>query len=199
VGANVGIYTILLSRLCPRSKIMSIEASPDIFDILQSNCKLNNLRIGGTNLFLINKAVSEKDGVAAVFYECHSMSTMCKEFLTSVSNSIITYKEELIKKTVRTVTIDSLVETHNVGEISLLKIDVEGSEVSALKGAIDTLYKKKVRNMLIEYHSSENYDYIVRMLEELGYKVATSQERFNMKTSDNMNFVNGHIMATLKE
>lgn len=108
-------------------------------------------------------------------YESHSMSTMCKEFLTSVSNSIITYKEELIKKTVRTVTIDSLVETHNVSEISLLKIDVEGSEVSALKGAIDTLYKKKVRNMLIEYHSSENYDYIVRMLEELGYKVATSQ------------------------
>jgi hypothetical protein len=145
---------------------------------------------------LINKAVSDKDGTEAEFYESHSMSTLCKEFLTSISNSIIN-DEELSKKIVRTVTIDRLVETHNIGEISLLKIDVEGSEVSVLKGAVNTLYKKKVRNMLIEYHSSENYYYTVRLLRELGYKVTNSRELYNIKRSDEINFVNGHIMATL--
>jgi FkbM family methyltransferase len=71
------------------------------------------------------------------------MSTMCKEFLTSINNSIIRNNEKLIKKRVRTVTIDSLVETHNIDEISLLKIDVEGSEVSALKGAVNTLIRRR--------------------------------------------------------
>ena len=196
IGANIGIYTILFSHLFPKSKLISIEASPVIFDKLQLNCKLNNLHTAGYHLFLINKAVSNNDGIEAEFYESHSMSTMCKEFLTSISNSIIN-DEERSKKIVRTVTIDSLVETHNIDEISLLKIDVEGSEVSVLKGAVNTLYKKKVRNMLIEYHSFENYDYTVRLLRELGYKVANSRERYNLKRSDEINFVNGHIMATL--
>jgi hypothetical protein len=68
------------------------------------------------------------------------------------------------------VTIDNLVETINVEEITLLKIDVEGAEVLALKGAINTLNKKMVKNMLIEYHSFENYDYTFKLLEELGYR-----------------------------
>lgn len=198
-GANMGIYTILFSHLFPKSKIISIEASPVIFDKLQLNCKLNNLHTAGYNLFLINKAVSDKDGMETEFYESHSMSTICKEFLTSISNSIIINDEELSKKIVRTVTIDSLVEIHNIDKISLLKMDIEGSEVSALKGAVNTLNKKMIKNLLIEYHSSENYDYTVRLLGELGYKVTNSQERYSIKRSDEINFVNGHIMATLED
>lgn len=101
------------------------------------------------------------------------------------------------KKLVKTVTIDNLVETIGVNEISLLKIDVEGAEVLALKGAIKTLTHKKIKNMVIEYHSLENYNYIVRLLEEeeLGYTIASSQERFNKEKE----FVNGHIMAILQE
>jgi hypothetical protein len=104
----------------------------------------------------------------------------------------------LNKKLVRTVTIDNLVETININEISLLKIDVEGAEVLALKGAINTLTKqKKIKNMVIEYHSLENYNYIIKLLEEeeLGYTIVNSQERFNKEKE----FVNGHIMAILQE
>jgi hypothetical protein len=80
---------------------------------------------------------------------------------------------------VRTVTIDNLVETTGINEISLLKIDIEGAEVLALKGAINTLTQKKIKNMIIEYHSLENYNYIIKLLkkEELGYTIINSQER----------------------
>ena len=148
---------------------------------------------------MINKAISDKNGIDVAFYECHSMSTMHKEFLTSISNSIITDNDELNKKMVRTISIDNLVETINIEEITLLKIDIEGAEVLALKGATNTLNKKKIKNMLIEYHSSENYDYMIKALEELGYNVTNLQERFNLRTSDDVNFVNGHIMATLRD
>ena len=197
IGANIGIYTILLSHVYPKAKIIAIEASPTIFEMLKSNCKLNNLVFPGSNVLLINKAISDKDDITTEFYEKHSMSTMLKEFLTNLSSTILTNKDQLNKKLVRTVTIDNLVETIGVNEISLLKIDVEGAEVLALKGAIKTLTHKKIKNMVIEYHSLENYNYIVKLLEqeELEYTIVNSQERFNKEKE----FVNGHIMAILQE
>jgi FkbM family methyltransferase len=198
IGANIGIYTILLSHIYPKAKIIAIEASPTIFEMLKSNCKLNNLLFpSGSNVLLINKAISDKDNTTAEFYEKHSMSTMLKEFLTNLSSTILTNKDQLNKKLVKTVTIDNLVETIGVNEISLLKIDVEGAEVLALKGAIKTLTHKKIKNMVIEYHSLENYNYIVKLLEEkeLGYTIVNSQERFNKEKE----FINGHIIATLQE
>ena len=199
IGANIGIYTLLLSHLYPKCKVISIEASPTIFEKLKLNCQLNNL-LPGSNLVLLNKAVSDKDGTWVEFYEKHSMSTMSKEFLTSISSKIITNKDdELHKEIVRTVTIDKLAETTNINEISFLKIDVEGAEVLVLKGAINILTEKKVRNMIIEYHSFENYDYAVKLLDEIGYTIINSQQRYNDKTSTEKKFVNGHIIATLKE
>ena len=198
IGANIGIYTILLSHIYPKAKIIAIEASPTIFEMLKSNCKLNNLVFPSrSNVLLINKAISDKDDITTEFYEKHSMSTMLKEFLTNLSSTILTNKDQLNKKLVRTVTIDNLVETIDVNEISLLKIDVEGAEVLALKGVIKTLTHKKIKNMVIEYHSLENYSYIVKLLEEkeLGYTIVNSQERFNKEKE----FVNGHIMAILQE
>ena len=199
IGANIGIYTLLLSHLYPKCKVISIEASPTIFEKLKLNCQLNNL-LPGSNLVLLNKAVSDKDGTRVDFYEKHSMSTMSKEFLTSISSKIITNKDdELHKEIVRTVTIDNLAETTNINEISFLKIDVEGAEVLVLKGAINILTEKKVRNMIIEYHSFENYDYAVKLLDEIGYTIINSEQRYNDKTSTEKKFVNGHIIATLKE
>lgn len=199
IGANIGIYTLLLSHLYPKCKVISIEPSPTIFEKLKLNCQLNNL-LPGSNLVLLNKAVSDKDGTWVEFYEKHSMSTMSKEFLTSISSKIITNKDdELHKEIVRTVTIDNLAETTNINEISFLKIDVEGAEVLVLKGAINILTEKKVRNMIIEYHSFENYDYAVKLLDEIGYTIINSQQRYNDKTSTEKKFVNGHIIATLKE
>jgi FkbM family methyltransferase len=197
IGANIGIYTILLSHIYPKAKIIAIEASPTIFEMLRLNCKLNNLLFPGSNVLLINKAISEKDDITTEFYEKHSISTMLKEFLTNLSSTILTNQDELNRRVVRTITIDNLVETIGVNEISLLKIDVEGAEVLALKGAINTLTHKKIKNMVIEYHSLENYNYIIKLLEEeeLGYTIIDSQERFNKEKE----FINGHIMAILQE
>jgi hypothetical protein len=50
--------------------------------------------------------------------------------------------------------------------------------------------------MVIEYHSLENYNYIIKLLEEnFGYTIIDSRERYNKETG----YVNGHIMAILQE
>ena len=81
IGANIGIYTILLSHIYPKAKIIAIEASPAIFEMLRSNCKINNLIFPGSNVLLINKAIWDKDDTTSEFYEKHSMSTMLRNFL----------------------------------------------------------------------------------------------------------------------
>jgi FkbM family methyltransferase len=201
IGANIGVYTLLLSHLYPRCKIISIEASPTIFEKLKSNCQLNNL-FQGSNFVLLNKAVSDKDDTLVEFYEKHSMSTLSKEFLTNISSEIITNENDALSAIiVRTITIDKLVETENINEISLMKIDVEGAEHLVLKGAMDTLNKRKVENLIIEYHSFENYDYAVKLLDQIGYTIVNSQESYDDddKTSKGKEFVNGHILASLKK
>lgn len=200
IGANIGIYTVLLSHLYPKCKIISIEPSPTIFEKLKLSCQLNNL-IPGSNIELLNRAVSDKDGTLIEFYEKHSMSTMSKEFLTNISNNIIT--NENAREIVSTMTIDALIETKSIDEISLIKIDVEGAEVLVLKGAINTLNRRKVKNIIIEYHSLENYDYSINLLNEIGYTIVNSEERYsnndNDKSPEENKFVNGHIIATLRE
>jgi hypothetical protein len=83
IGANIGIYTILLSHIYPKAKIIAIEASPTIFEMLKSNCKLNNLLLlpSGSNVLLINKAISDKDDMTVELYEKHIMSQYLRNSL----------------------------------------------------------------------------------------------------------------------
>ena len=82
----------------------------------------------------------------------------------------------------------------NIEEVSLLKIDIEGAEVLALKGAMESLRKRKINNILIEYHSVENYNLLIKMLEQLGY-IYSVDSRYEI--SKDVKYINGHIMARL--
>ena len=82
-------------------------------------------------------------------------------------------------------------------KIWLIKIDVEGAEVLTLNGAIQTLKQRKIKTMIIEFHSRENHHYIIRLLEELGYSVSFSKERPGIY--EDPKYINGHIIAELIE
>jgi hypothetical protein len=93
-------------------------------------------------------------------------------------------------------TIDNPVAAQNLDIISLLKIDVEGAEALVLKGATTTLTHKKIQNLIIEYNSLKNYDYIVKLLEQLEYKIIISQDRQLIRNTSE--YINGHIIATVE-
>jgi FkbM family methyltransferase len=188
LGAYVGYYTAVLSRIYPQAKIIAVEASPSVFGHLKKNCLLNNI----ANLTLINKAISDEDDHKVEFYEKHSMSTFLREYLAFLFPN---YDEENFhKEIVTTLTIDTLASKMNLEEISLLKVDIEGAEVLALRGALTMLREGKIKNMMIEYHSFDNYTRLIEMINQFGYSysVDTRYEILN-----NTKYVNGHIMASL--
>jgi FkbM family methyltransferase len=186
VGANIGIYSIILAKCHPKLKVIAIEASPDIFARLRSNCELNEL----SNVTLVNTAISNQDNGLSDFYERDSMSTMFKDFLAEFGIN----DDNLDKRQIPTRTLDSIIENMNLNDISLLKLDIEGAEILALRGASNSLGQKKIRNLLIEYHSRKNLEQLIILMEEYGYKYSTHERPQLFGDEKN---INGHMTATL--
>jgi FkbM family methyltransferase len=75
-------------------------------------------------------------------------------------------------KSVVTLSIDDMVREKNVPRIDFIKMDIEGSELSALKGAETTLRRFKPKLAICVYHRLEDFFDIPAYLESLclGYR-----------------------------
>ena len=66
IGASIGYYTLLFSRLVGVSgKVYAFESNLERFDLLRKNVQVN----GYTNVILENKAISNKNGESIIFGE----------------------------------------------------------------------------------------------------------------------------------
>lgn len=133
VGANVGSFTLAFSKIFGnRINIKSFEAQPMIFNMLKRTLELNLV----TNVNIFNNAVSDEDNInLEVLLPDYNSNNNFGGFeviqpkLSDNQNLIKSYKSQI-----KTITIDSFNE-----KIDFLKIDIEGMEDKALKGAKKTI------------------------------------------------------------
>jgi len=136
VGANIGSYTVLASAVAG-SKSIAIEPVPSTFTHLKNNISINNIE-------QLVKLVNGGVGSAA------STLKFTKDHDTV--NHVITDGEEYEN------TIDVQVST--LDEICkdqiplLMKMDVEGFELEALKGAKNILRNDSLQALIIELNGS---------------------------------------------
>ena len=79
----------------------------------------------------------------------------------------------LLKQTsTSTISIDDLVESQKIPTVDFIKMDIEGAELYALKGALTTLQTFKPKLAISVYHSLEEYSSILLWIANLnlGYK-----------------------------
>ncbi|MBD2668927.1 FkbM family methyltransferase [Arthrospira platensis FACHB-439] len=161
VGANLGDYSILFSKLIGESgKVYTFEPTPAIFQKLRE--RINERDLSNVNLF--QKAVFSSNQIIKFNEFPEEYSVWNSIGVPDMNNPLNPQEKIPIVKTemVEAVAIDSFCEEQLIESIDYLKIDVEGAEYDVLLGAKQLLEKNAIR--FIQFEISQ------KMLEGLNRK-----------------------------
>lgn len=123
-GANIGFYTVMAAHIVgPSGRVVAFEMMPDTAAVLRRHVELNGL----ANVTIVERALAD---VADETVEAHVEEGKFGQASISAGKP-----GRLIS--VRTTTLDEVLG--ETGEIAVLKMDIEGAEAPALRGADKTL------------------------------------------------------------
>jgi FkbM family methyltransferase len=130
VGANMGLYTLFAARMIgEHGRVLAIEPSTRECGRLLKNVEANSL----SNVRLVRSAVSDSRS---------EVDLLVAEDEWSGHNTLgaFAYDTPLARKeTVRTEGLDDIVSREGLSRVDIVKLDVEGSELLVLKGAVGIL------------------------------------------------------------
>lgn len=141
IGTYVdGWYTLLAAKLTGnKGHVYAFEPHPIYYQRLKENVRLNRL----TNVTLEHLGIFNKNG-SSTFYEAQFGSSIIKSQVVAMTK--IKPKEI----TIQTTTLDTYIKAKNIRYVSLIKIDVEGAEMSVLKGGERLLRSKNAPDLVVE-------------------------------------------------
>jgi FkbM family methyltransferase len=135
VGANIGLYSLLLARLVGRTGVVhAFEPEPRNFERLKANLALN----AAGNVITNRLAVSHESGDVRLnlfdpsLNEWHSLGA---PRLTDPYHPR-RLVEPVESISVEAVSLDDYTRSHSIARVDFLKIDVEGAEPAVLQGAV---------------------------------------------------------------
>ena len=154
LGANVGFFTLLASKLVGRSGVIcSFEPLPRNLDYLERHLQLNEIE----NVRVFPVAVSAQSGTAR-FASAQSPSMGGLRAAGDIE--------------VKTETLDGLFASGAIPPPTLMKIDVEGAEYEVLTGAARVLAGSRPV-ILLSAHGYTQRDRCSTLLREAGYELET--------------------------
>jgi len=163
VGAHIGYYTLLFSKLIgDKGKVFAFEPGPDNFALLKKNVEINGYR----NVVLENKAISDKNGKTKLFLAEKNTG----------DNRIFDNGEYHQSLDVDTITLDDYFKNNRFGnQISLIKMDIQGSEGKAINGMTNLLQKNRNLKLITEFwpygliNSGTNPIQLLLILSNMGF------------------------------
>lgn len=186
IGANIGYFTILMSRNCER--VFAFEPDPYNYELLYVNKNWNDAK----NVSIFNYAVTGYVGKVKL-HECKFNRGMHRIYPSKWCEGKVTE--------VDTIPLDNLKELESIQKINFVKLDIEGAELGALRG-MKKLLKKHTPILLIEFHPptiqeyghdpKDTYDF----LKELGYSISLLATSF-IPTSQTINNISYNELLSL--
>jgi FkbM family methyltransferase len=140
-GAHVGVFTYR-SLLRGASQVVAIEPDPVNLECLRRNF---SREIASGRVVLVPKGV----------WSSVTTLSFSESKLTSGSNSFVS-EQGGAKMELSVTTIDELVKELHLPRVDYVKMDIEGSEREALKGAHNTIRTFRPRLMLDMYHRPDD-------------------------------------------
>lgn len=168
IGADTGGFAADIKNILPASVIYAFEPQAASYNYMQQHrsaiCKPFQIAfsdtIGEQNFYITHNGVS---------------SSLLKPSITNTGLDELTKVDGAI--TVKTDTIDNFCKANNIEHIHLLKLDIQGAELKALKGAKDLLQKNEIDVIYTEvefmslYDDQPLYHDVAQYLSGFGYKL----------------------------
>ncbi len=137
IGANIGSISLPICKQRNDIKAVCIEASPRVYKYLEFNKEYNQAK----NCITVNRAMSDTDGKTVNFY------SPVEKFGKGSMSSVYTKNAE----TIETITLDTLLQQKKIDKIDFIKVDIEGYEYFAFKGARQILSSTEAPDILFEF------------------------------------------------
>ena len=201
IGAQIGFMSIVFAKCVGTSgKVFAFEPEQANYDLLIGNISLN----GFANIEPFHVAIADVRGTLNLF--------LGKGENTGVHSTVFndrTQQSQSIQ--VPAIPIDELVVERNIPKVALVKIDIEGAELKALRG-MRALLERDKPVMLIELSAElQNLSGIsIRtfksvLLEEFGYEAFTLTEQGTLRPTptsafhlnDNVVFIHASVTSSV--
>ncbi|MFU8797127.1 MAG: FkbM family methyltransferase [Gammaproteobacteria bacterium] len=179
-GANVGISSLFFKEKYPHCEIVCFEPDPNAFAALTMNIEFNNL----SNITLINKALSSKDGEVDFYGHIYNSDP------DSRGNSIVKAWGSRGGFSDKTTVLSTRLYINKT--VDFLKIDIEGAEFKVVSTAINDI-KKFVKKICIEGHVFKHIDKnqsctdLLNLLSENGFECDVNFQNIDSFLPDYLN------------
>lgn len=166
LGAHFGIHSIGLAKLVgPAGQVAAFEPDPAAFRRLKLHVSMNGLR----NVRLFECGVSDRDGEGEMIVSGDLGSTFTHFQYEDEPNDV-----DQSRIAVATSRLDTLVSGGIIGAADFIKIDIQGHGAQALRGASDSIEKKRP-TILFSSHSPWESEGVRTLLRPLGYRCFNPQ------------------------
>jgi FkbM family methyltransferase len=167
IGANIGYVTSLMSFLAGnKGKVYAFEPNPLILTRLKRNLEYARKGLPYSNVVLQEKALSQFVGESDLYIPSFFDDNEGTASLEVMGNSK--------KITIQTDILDNYIADKLI--VKVLKIDVEGHELSVFKGAVNSLTQKRIQNIIFENYSNQE---IPDFLTGFGFTIYKINKTFN--------------------
>ncbi|MEA5583333.1 FkbM family methyltransferase [Nodularia harveyana UHCC-0300] len=170
VGANIGIFSSLLSRyksILPDLDIHAFEANPDTYQRLKNNAENYGFKI-------YNTAISDTEGELE----------FCEGAVSHVFTTLENASKYNFKNKVTNVKSQRLDRLAIKGNSIILKIDVEGQEMSVLKGASSWFDAKRIKAVYLDGFADKDKQELLNFLRSYNFSLWDGREL--VKTDGNL-------------
>jgi amino acid adenylation domain-containing protein/FkbM family methyltransferase len=212
VGANIGLFTLWAAHRAPGLKVFAVEPNPDVLPYLSANLQLYEI-----DAEIIPLAVSETVGSAQLtsfrgltylsglgnrnetassllksYYRAERVGAR-RDLSPNDIGALLQHAEERLVPTIHTVeTVDlaTLLDRHGVGQIDLLKLNIEGSEFAAIRRLRPEQWHRVGQICLEVENASRTVPQIKELLTSMGF-VVHEQADWNLGPEADVAYVYG--------
>ena len=161
IGAHVGYYTRLLAKRADADgRVIAVEPNPSTHRVLQHNTR------GMPTVSALQLAAAEREGSAELFDylmmsasgSLHYDESLAHQQRAQMGEGDVAPRREagfeMQRYHVRTAAIDDCLDALGIERVDLVKMDIEGAELAALRGMKRTIAQSPDLALVMEYNPS---------------------------------------------